>query len=49
MTRTKQTAQKSWDEKISWKQFLLLVNHDKKNDEKSDEKNRKKVFKKIIK
>ena len=49
MTRTKQTVWKSWDEKISWKQFSLLASHSEKSDEKNDEKNEKKVFKKIIK
>ena len=53
MTRTKQTAWKSHDEKAPWKQLSLLAScgekSDEKNDEKSDEKNEKKVLKKIVK
>ena len=49
MTRTKQTAWKSWDEKISQKQLSLLASHSEKSDKKNDEKSEKRVLKKIIK
>ena len=44
MARTKQTAQKSCDEKVSQKQLSLLADHDDKNDEKDD----KKILRKVI-
>ena len=45
MTRTKQTAWKSCDEKILQKQLSFLADYNDKNDEKND----KKILRKVIK